>query len=344
MQRFRYCFIHYIVFFILFTCFTASAQQRQSNVSLGYSLSPTKNSSWPSPSGLYAFGFYQLSKGRYGVGIFIDGIPQKTVVWTAKRDDPPVFSNATLFFNFEGRIALRATQGPDSVIADVSKSASSASMLDSGNFMLYNSNREMTWESFRNPTDTILPTQRLSAGAELFPWLSETDHSTGRFRLKMQHDGHLVQYPTNSLIGHLVQMEMVTTSDKGGKMQRLPLRFGRRRLGDSETAFINVDAESSPGKAKLGKDKKDFSKAVIILSCSFVAVIILILAIFGIFICRYRVWSYKRIPGNSSVKYCEDIAPLSFSYAELEKMTDGFKEEVGKGASGTAGKDDQSSR
>ncbi|KAJ4715260.1 Receptor-like protein kinase 1 [Melia azedarach] len=503
MQRFRFHSIHSILFFILCACFTASAQNRHSNISLGSSLSPTKNPSWPSPSGLYAFGFYQVSRGRYGVGVFMDGIPEKTVVWTANRDDPPVFSNATLFFNSEGRIVLRATQGQDSVIADVSNSASSASMLDSGNFVLYNSDGKI-WESFRNPTDTILPTQRLSAGIELFPGVSETDHSTGRFRLKMQRDGNLVQYPTNTpdtapyaywasgtygkgdnvslnldVDGHLFLMnstginirnltnggyptegilylmkiesdgifrlysynltrnntwsmvwpstsdrcdpkglcgfnsycvlndqkpdckclpgfvpvsqgnftsgcernftaescsnkaieELESTiwedvsysvlpettkenckqacladcnceaalflSDNQCNMQRLPLRFGRRKLSDSDTAFIKVEDGSFQGKTKPEKGEKDLRTAIIILSCSFVAVIILILATFGILVYKYRSWSYKRIPGNSSVRYCEDIAPLSFSYAELEKMTDGFKQEVGRGASGT---------
>ncbi|XP_031270643.1 G-type lectin S-receptor-like serine/threonine-protein kinase LECRK3 [Pistacia vera] len=49
---------------------------------------------------------------------------------------------------------------------------------------------------------------------------------------------------------------------------------------------------------------------------------------------RYHSWSYKRIPGNGNTKYCEGIAPLSFSYADIEKMTDCFKEEVGRGSSG----------
>ena len=80
---------------------TAVAQPRHSNISLGSSLTPTGQSAWPSPSGLYAFGFYKQAKG-YAVGIFLAGIPQKTVVWTANRDDPPVPSNASLLFTTDG--------------------------------------------------------------------------------------------------------------------------------------------------------------------------------------------------------------------------------------------------
>ncbi|CAL2265952.1 unnamed protein product [Prunus armeniaca] len=169
----------------------AEAQQMQSNISQGSSLTPTTNSTWLSRSGLYAFGFYRQGNG-YAVGIFLAGIPQKTVVWTANRDDPPVSNNATLLFTGDG-LALPTAEGQNYLVSP-SGSASYASMLDSGNFVLYNSGREIVWQSFDHPTDTLLPGQRLLSGNELFSAKSEADHSTGIFRLKMQNDGNLVQY------------------------------------------------------------------------------------------------------------------------------------------------------
>ncbi|XP_022866723.1 G-type lectin S-receptor-like serine/threonine-protein kinase LECRK2 [Olea europaea var. sylvestris] len=60
----------------------SSAQpQRYSNITLGSSLNPSTNSSWLSPSGLYAFGFYKLNNG-YAVGIFLAGIPEKTALFS----------------------------------------------------------------------------------------------------------------------------------------------------------------------------------------------------------------------------------------------------------------------
>ncbi|KAJ0040703.1 hypothetical protein Pint_27178 [Pistacia integerrima] len=99
-------------------------------------LTARKNSSWLSRSGLYAFGFYPQGKG-YAVGIFLTGIPEKTVAWTANQDDPPLSSNDTLLLNSGGRLVLQSTEGSTS-IAKISKPAASASMLDSGNFVLYN--------------------------------------------------------------------------------------------------------------------------------------------------------------------------------------------------------------
>ncbi|PQP95055.1 G-type lectin S-receptor-like serine/threonine-protein kinase LECRK3 [Prunus yedoensis var. nudiflora] len=91
--------------------------------------------------------------------------------------------------------ALPCQQQKPNYLVKSSGSASYASMLDSGNFVLYNSSREIVWQSFDHPTDTLLPGQRLLSGGELFSAKSEADHSTGIFRLKMQNDGNLVQYP-----------------------------------------------------------------------------------------------------------------------------------------------------
>ncbi|KAK4843420.1 hypothetical protein QYF36_007860 [Acer negundo] len=232
MSRDLFLLMHYfIIFFVLLsTSSLATAQQRQSsNISRGSSLTPTKTSSWLSSSGLYAFGFYQRGNGGYAVGIFLAGIPEKTVVWTARRDDPPVSANATLLFNTaEGRLVLQTAQSSQentTYIADIAQTASYASMLDTGNFVLYNSGEDILWQSFKYPTDTLLPTQTLSAGMELFSSVSETDQSTGIFRLKMQSDGNLVQYPKD-------------TPDTRPYAYWSSTTFG---TGDKETLNLDVD-------------------------------------------------------------------------------------------------------
>ncbi|THG14760.1 hypothetical protein TEA_006804 [Camellia sinensis var. sinensis] len=177
---------------------TVQAQQRrQSNVTLGSALTPTTNSSWLSVSGLYAFGFYPEGNG-YAIGVFLTGISEMTVVWTANRDNAPVPSNATLVLNSDGRLVLQQPQSQDTDITNVTQPASYASMLDSGNFVLYNYVHNIIWQSFDHPTDTILPSQILLAGQELISRASETDYSTGIFSLSMQRDGNLVQYPVSA--------------------------------------------------------------------------------------------------------------------------------------------------
>ena len=128
-----------LAFVLLFA--SSDAQRRESNISLGSFLTPQdQNSSWLSNSGLYAFGLYKQGDG-FSVGIFMAGIPQKTVFWTANRDSPPVTSNATLQFTSEGRFVLRSTTGEEQYIGDQDQPVSTASMLNSGNLVLYSSNR-----------------------------------------------------------------------------------------------------------------------------------------------------------------------------------------------------------
>lgn len=120
------------------------------------------------------------------------------ITWTANRDDPPVSSNSTIELTLNGTLILKSEPlTPTMLIADTSHSASHASMLDTGNFVLIKEG-EPIWESFHSPTDTLLGGQKLSNGSELVSRKSEDDHSTGRFRLKMQLDGNLVLYPIHT--------------------------------------------------------------------------------------------------------------------------------------------------
>lgn len=67
-------------------------------------------------------------------------------------------------------------------------------MLDSGNFVLYDSDQKIIWQSFDHPTNALFPAQTLNPESELFSSVSEFNESTGRFRLKMQDDGNLVVF------------------------------------------------------------------------------------------------------------------------------------------------------
>jgi hypothetical protein len=495
------------LFFLISAFFTASAQQIQSNVIQGSSLTPTTNPTWLSQSGLYAFGFYKQGNG-YAVGIFMAGIPEKTVVWTANRDDPPVSSNATLLFASDGRLVLQMRQEPVAVVAESSGSAS-ASMLNSGNFVIYNSDQGIIWQSFDYPTDTLLPSQRLFAGHEIVSSISNTQHSTGIFRLKMQTDGNLVQYPVDApdtapyayfatsvgglgdnvtlnfdADGHLYLLNATgfniwnltgggyptketiyrTTIDADGifrlyshnlkqignwsivwssssdvcdpkglcglngfcatnnqkaecvclpgfemvqqgnwtagcernftvescnskngdiiynmqevantvwedasysaltmphkdscaqacladcnceaalfkngtcRKQRLPLRYGRRQLTNSNIALIKVSMSTptTPNRNMSKDTKKELRVDILIIGASFIAFGCMMLVISGIVFYKSH-FRYRRLSSDGIVELGDDFALRSFTYSELEKVTDGFKEEVGRGSFG----------
>ncbi|KAL7249378.1 hypothetical protein ACSBR1_011552 [Camellia fascicularis] len=189
-----------LMFFILFAAIEAHKKPPKT-ISLGSSLSlNSQNNSWLSASGLFAFGFYPEKNG-FAVGIWIVGHKNNTtVVWTANRDYPVVSSNAIIEFTTDGRLNLVHTeQGIDLPIADIAANARvvSASLLDSGNFVISNES-SVIWESFGFPTDTILGGQTLLHGHQLVSSVSSSsDHSSGRYRISMQSDGNLVNFPVN---------------------------------------------------------------------------------------------------------------------------------------------------
>ncbi|XVF17056.1 hypothetical protein REPUB_Repub10bG0084200 [Reevesia pubescens] len=175
------------------------AQENEPNtIQPGSSLYPSKYpTSWASASGHFEFGFYPQGNG-FAVGIWLVGRPENTIVWTAKRDDPPLSSNTTFEFTREGDLLLHTENGKEKLIdRSWEGSVDSASMLDTGNFVLYQ-NRSVVWESFDFPTDTILGGQNLSTEKALVSSLSRSNHSSGQYFLSMQSDGNLVAYVNNS--------------------------------------------------------------------------------------------------------------------------------------------------
>lgn len=183
--------------FLLFFSVFFSIVTAQSNITLNSSLTPTSNTSWLSPSTLFSFGFYPQGDA-FAVGVWlVEPSGDRVVVGTANRDNPPVPGDGILLLTPDGRLVLRRG-GEDTPISNAGGAASYASMLNNGNFALYNSDSEIIWETFDSPTDTLLPGQPLLPGGELYSSVSETNHSTGRFRLKMQTDGRAALYPAET--------------------------------------------------------------------------------------------------------------------------------------------------
>lgn len=154
----------------------------------------TRNTSWLSPSGEFAFGFHRLEADRslFLLAIWFEKTEEKTVVWCANRDKP-LQNGSTAELTTGGQLLLKDHNGQEVWNASI-KNASYAAMLDTGNFVLVGTDNSIKWQSFDTPTDTILPSQVLDPGTELQARLTTTDYSSGRFKLRIQDDGNLVLY------------------------------------------------------------------------------------------------------------------------------------------------------
>ncbi|PQQ07588.1 G-type lectin S-receptor-like serine/threonine-protein kinase RLK1 [Prunus yedoensis var. nudiflora] len=114
--------------------------------------------------------------------------------------------------------------------------------------------------------------------------------------------------------------------DKTCRKQKFPLRYGRTDKTGSTLVKIGIESK--------GRNKQ-LQTDIFISGVAMLTFALIILAITGVVIYRYRVWGYKKIPYSANGGFVEDVTLRSYTYVELEKATKGFTDEVGKGAFGT---------
>ncbi|XP_043689540.1 G-type lectin S-receptor-like serine/threonine-protein kinase LECRK4 [Telopea speciosissima] len=142
--------------------------------------------------------------------------------------------------------------------------------------------------------------------------------------------------------------DISTLKDQNCRKGKLPLRYGRKLQDTSATitlTFVKVSRmncssltpPSDHGAVTKGS-KGGASKGMLIISLAFNGCACVVLAIFGFLVYRYRILVYKKISSYqaNNIGLVEEIGGLrSFTYVELEKVTEGFKEVVGRGAFST---------
>uniref|UniRef100_A0A0D9X5M6 Receptor-like serine/threonine-protein kinase n=1 Tax=Leersia perrieri TaxID=77586 RepID=A0A0D9X5M6_9ORYZ len=188
-----------LILFIIQANPSMGAQINETTIPQGSRIDAAGTQSWVSPSGRFAFGFYPAGEG-FSIGMWLVTGATRTVVWSAFRDDPPV-SGGSILLTAGGSLQwIPANQGSQGkVISAAPSSATSAAILDTGNFMLYDAKKQVLWSTFGSPTDTLLPGQNLPPGNQLFSSISNTNHATGKYRLSNQEDGNLVMYPIGTV-------------------------------------------------------------------------------------------------------------------------------------------------
>lgn len=248
-----------VMFFFLRVCYlllmiscSFSFAQRYRNVSLGSSLTPLDRPiSWLSPSGDFAFGFRPLETDStsFLLAIWFDKIPDKTVVWYANGDRPVKASASTsVQLTADGQLVLSDQTGIVWSATGVNN-ASHGAMLDTGNFVLAGTDGSLRWQSFQEPTDTLLPSQELGLGGRLWSRLTDTDYSLGRFVLLLQSDGDLILHVAAVPSGS--QYETYWESNTGGDGVRLVFDRTNNSVyialrNDSLVNFTSISVPVSP--------------------------------------------------------------------------------------------------
>jgi hypothetical protein len=161
-------------------------------------LAQKESNTWTSPSGEFAFGFHPFQnsekENHFLLAVWFDKIKEKTIVWSANGNEPAP-QGSELKQNSNSEFILNDPQGKELWKAPRNGSKSiCATILDSGNLVILDEQYNCIWESFKEPTDTILPGQILRMPSALRSHQSETNYSKGRFQLSLQTDGNLVLY------------------------------------------------------------------------------------------------------------------------------------------------------
>lgn len=189
-------FSYFLVSTFLFSFPLNNLAQNNGIVATSSSISATDGSTpWLSPSGDFAFGFKKIeeNKNQFLLCIWYAKIQENTIVWHANISDlVPQGSR----LNLDSQRGLTLADPQENTLWSTNLVASNVEyglMNDVGNFVLMGSNSsDPLWESFGNPTNTLLPNQTLERGSFLVSQKSPTNFTQGRFYLRMFDDGNLM--------------------------------------------------------------------------------------------------------------------------------------------------------
>ncbi|MCD9641573.1 hypothetical protein HAX54_027801 [Datura stramonium] len=120
------------------------------------------------------------------------GFPQ--VVWSANRSKP-VKINSTLQLTEGGDLVLRDSDGTLAWSTNTAgKSIAGLNLTDEGNLLLFDSKNATVWQSFDQPTDCLVPGQKLVSGMKLTASVSTTNWTDGGLLSFSATDNGLVAF------------------------------------------------------------------------------------------------------------------------------------------------------
>ncbi|XP_057848114.2 G-type lectin S-receptor-like serine/threonine-protein kinase At1g34300 [Cryptomeria japonica] len=163
-------------------------------VKLGTSLRPSasgQEQSWQSPGNNFSLGFHPSGdRGLYVVGISFASINDSTLVWTAGFDGGiEVGEGGSFTLQTDGNLVLSNGTATVWETNTSNKGVASADMRDGGDFVLQNCSSDIIWDTFANPTDSLVinqnftVTQSLRSGPYTF-----TMQVSGNFTLKWKNN------------------------------------------------------------------------------------------------------------------------------------------------------------
>ncbi|XP_062178875.1 putative receptor protein kinase ZmPK1 [Phragmites australis] len=140
-------------------------------LSAGSSLSVEHSSDMlHSPDGTFTCGFYSISPNASTFSIWFSNSSERTFVWSANPLHPVYTWGSKVKLDVDGSMVLKDYNGQIVWTNNVSVSDAvhvQAQLLDNGNLIVKGKGATILWQSFSSPTDTLLPTQSITAPTKL---------------------------------------------------------------------------------------------------------------------------------------------------------------------------------
>ncbi|XP_020102080.1 putative receptor protein kinase ZmPK1 isoform X1 [Ananas comosus] len=134
----------------------------------GASLSVEDNSDFLiSPDGAFQCGFYQVGSNAFTFSIWFVKSADRTVVWSANPNHLVHGKGSAVTLRKDGNMVLTDYNGEVIWATNTSTPPNHAQLLETGNLVIKDSSGETLWKSFDFPTDTLLPTQPITAITKL---------------------------------------------------------------------------------------------------------------------------------------------------------------------------------
>ncbi|CAN6274303.1 unnamed protein product [Urochloa humidicola] len=138
--------------------------------------------------------------------------PSKTCVWVANRGAPITDRAAPLQLTAAGISAEDPNGTSIWSTPPLGEPVAALRLDDRGNLALLDARNATLWQSFDRPTDTLVSSQRLPAGASLSSAASESDLSEGDYRLTVT--------PADAVLTWMGSMYWRLSNDAGSTMDR----------------------------------------------------------------------------------------------------------------------------
>ncbi|KAK4253940.1 hypothetical protein QN277_009383 [Acacia crassicarpa] len=190
-----FCCRHTILFAIFITFYCPRfdfCSAKDSIISSQYIKDPETVSS---NGGSFILGFFNPEKttNRY-MGIWYKS--QSNIIWVANRNQPLTDSSGigTITISEDGNLVVLNGQNHIFWSTNVSKITlnTTCQLLDTGNLVLKDSAENILWQSFANPSDSLLPQMKLTSNKRtgeklrLTSWKSLSDPSMGNFSITLE--------------------------------------------------------------------------------------------------------------------------------------------------------------